>query len=264
MAVRAGLQQDYNTFNLEEGQLSNINVRIFLANEYIQNYPEQPQVKFTEKDTTIFSGIYPTLAENLTGEVDATTSDTLNKLVNSSVQGNGDELYNTQDAYQNYSNNFHLSSSLEGEKVGNSSEGAELVYIDSKKQEETSTTNFSVYNTTLDKIYYDEANSRINENKSYPLTLRGIHYSKYYYYNQLDTSPLKILKSFVTNVKDLETYSMGVSGENKIQYTKYTSVLLEKNEVLLLSIIHLLLVLILTKMGLIPQLGSLIIIIPEV
>ena len=220
MAVRAGLQQDYNTFNLEEGQLSNINVRIFLANEYIQNYPEQPQVKFTEKDTTIFSGIYPTLAENLTGEVDATTSDTLNKLVNSSVQGNGDELYNTQDAYQNYSNNFHLSSSLEGEKVGNSSEGAELVYIDSKKQEETSTTNFSVYNTTLDKIYYDEANSRINENKSYPLTLRGIHYSKYYYYNQLDTSPLKILKSFVTNVKDLETYSMGVSGENKIQYTK--------------------------------------------
>lgn len=116
MAVRAGLQQDYNTFNLEEGQLSNINVRIFLANEYIQNYPEQPQVKFTEKDTTIFSGIYPTLAENLTGEVDATTSDTLNKLVNSSVQGNGDELYNTQDAYQNYSNNFHLSSSLEGER----------------------------------------------------------------------------------------------------------------------------------------------------
>jgi hypothetical protein len=40
MAVRAGLQQDYNTFNLEESQLSNINTRIFLANEYIQNYPE--------------------------------------------------------------------------------------------------------------------------------------------------------------------------------------------------------------------------------
>lgn len=220
MAVRAGLQQDYNTFNLEESQLSNINTRIFLANEYIQNYPEQPEIKFTEKDTTIFSGIYPTLAENLTGEVDSSTSDTLNKLVDSSITGTGEEIYNSAEAYQNYTNNFHLSSSLIGDKIGNSSDGAEFVYIDSQKQEEVSTTNFTVYSTSLDQVYYDEANSRINESKSYPLTLRGIHYSKYYYYNQLDTSPLKILKSFVTNVGDLQTYSMGLNGQNKIQYTK--------------------------------------------
>ena len=220
MAVRAGLQQDYNTFNLEESQLSNINTRIFLANEYIQNYPEQPEIKFTEKDTTIFSGIYPTLAENLTGEVDYSTSDTLNKLVDSSITGTGEEIYNSAEAYQNYTNNFHLSSSLIGDKIGNSSDGAEFVYIDSQKQEEVSTTNFTVYSTSLDQVYYDEANSRINESKSYPLTLRGIHYSKYYYYNQLDTSPLKILKSFVTNVGDLQTYSMGLNGQNKIQYTK--------------------------------------------
>ena len=220
MAVRAGLQQDYNTFNLEESQLSNINTRIFLANEYIQNYPEQPEIKFTEKDTTIFSGIYPTLAENLTGEVDSSTSDTLNKLVDSSITGTGEEIYNSAESYQNYTNNFHLSSSLIGDKIGNSSDGAEFVYIDSQKQEEVSTTNFTVYSTSLDQVYYDEANSRINESKSYPLTLRGIHYSKYYYYNQLDTSPLKILKSFVTNVGDLQTYSMGLNGQNKIQYTK--------------------------------------------
>ena len=220
MAVRAGLQQDYNTFNLEESLLSNINTRIFLANEYIQNYPEQPEIKFTEKDTTIFSGIYPTLAENLTGEVDSSTSDTLNKLVDSSITGTGEEIYNSAEAYQNYTNNFHLSSSLIGDKIGNSSDGAEFVYIDSQKQEEVSTTNFTVYSTSLDQVYYDEANSRINESKSYPLTLRGIHYSKYYYYNQLDTSSLKILKSFVTNVGDLQTYSMGLNGRNKIQYTK--------------------------------------------
>lgn len=220
MAVRAGLQQDYNTFNLEESQLSNINTRIFLANEYIQNYPEQPEIKFTEKDTTIFSGIYPTLAENLTGEVDSSTSDTLNKLVDSSITGTGEEIYNSAEAYQNYTNNFHLSSSLIGDKIGNSSDGAEFVYIDSQKQEEVSTTNFTVYSTSLDQVYYDEANSRINESKSYPLTLRGIHYSKHCYYNQLDTSSLKILKSFVTNVGDLQTYSMGLNGQNKIQYTK--------------------------------------------
>lgn len=220
MAVRAGLQQDYNTFNLEESQLSNINTRIFLANEYIQNYPEQPEIKFTEKDTTIFSGIYPTLAENLTGEVDSSTSDTLNKLVDSSITGTGEEIYNSAEAYQNYTNNFHLSSSLIGDKIGNSSDGAEFVYIDSQKQEEVSTTNFTVYSTSLDQVYYDEANSRINESKSYPLTLRGIHYSKYYYYNQLSTSPLKVLKSFVTNVVDLQTYSMGLNDQGAIQYTK--------------------------------------------
>ena len=221
MAVRAGLQKDYNTFNLEENQLSNINTKIFLANEYIQNYPEQPEVKFSEKDTTIFSGIYPTLAKKLTGKVDKSTSNTLNKLVNSSITGEGDELYTSANAYQNYTNNFHLSADLiSKEEGGNASEGFELVYIDSQKQDEVSTTNFTVYKTSLDKVYYDEANSRINESKSYPLTFSGIHYSKYYYYNQLDTSPLKILKSFVTNVRDLQTYSMGVNGQNKIQYTK--------------------------------------------
>lgn len=220
MAVRAGLQKDYNTFNLEESQLENINTRIFLANEYIQNYPEQPEIKFTEKDTTIFSGIYPTLAENLTGEVDASTSDTLNKLVDSSVTGTGEEMYNSANAYQNYTNNFHLSANLVSEKKGNSANGSELVYIDSQKQEETSTSNFTVYETPLSNVYYDESNSRIIESKSYSLTLRGIHYSKYYYYNQMDNSPLKILKAFVSNVNDLKTYSMGVNSSNKIQYIK--------------------------------------------
>lgn len=221
MAVRAGLQKDYNMFNLEESQLENINTRIFLANEYIQNYPEQPEIKFTEKDTTIFSGIYPTLAEKLTGEVDSSTSDTLNKLVDSSVTGTGEEMYNSANAYQNYTNNFHLSANLVSEKKGNSANGSELVYIDSQKQEETSTSNFTVYKTPLSNVYYDETNSRINESKSYLLTFRGIHYSKYYYYNKIDNSPKKILRSFVSNTEDLQTYSLytGTDGRT-IQYEK--------------------------------------------
>lgn len=221
MAVRAGLQKDYNTFNLEEEQLGNIDTRIFLANEYIQNYPEQPEVKFSEKDTTIFSGIYPTLAEKLTGEVDSSTSDTLNKLVDSSTTGTGEELYDSANAYQNYTNNFHLSANLVSEKKGNASNGSELVYIDSQKQEETSTSDFTVYKTSLSNVYYDETNSRINENKSYLLTFRGIHYSKYYYYNKIDNSPKKILRSFVSNTNDLQTYSLytGTDGRT-IQYEK--------------------------------------------
>lgn len=221
MAVRAGLQKDYNTFNLEESQLENINTKIFLANEYIQNYPEQPEIKFTEKDITIFSGIYPTLAEKLTGEVDSSTSDTLNKLVDSSVTGTGEEMYNSADAYQNYTNNFHLSANLVSEKKGNSSNGSELVYIDSQKQEETSTSDFTVYKTPLSNVYCNEADLRINESKSYLLTFRGIHYSKYYYYNKIDHSPKKMLRSFVSNTDDLQTYSLytGIDGKT-IQYNK--------------------------------------------
>lgn len=224
MAVRAGLQKDYNTFNLEENQLENINTRIFLANEYIQNYPEQPEVKFSEKDTTIFSGIYPTLAEKLTGKVNTDTSNTLNKLVGSTTVGKGEELYNSANAYQNYTNNFHLSADLVSKQEGNASNASndpELVYIDSQKQEEVSTTNFTVYKTSLDKVYYDEANSRINKSRSYQLTLSGIHYSKYYYYNKLDNSPKKMLRSFVSNTNDLQTYSLYTGADGKtIQYNK--------------------------------------------
>lgn len=220
MAVRAGLQQDYNTFNIEETQLSNINVRIFLAKEHLQNYPEQPQIKFTEDTTTIFSGIYPTSTNWLTGRVDTDTSNTLNKLVNSPIKGEGVELYANEDAYNNYTNNFHLSSTLESDKIGNFSDGAELVYIDSKTSEEVTITEFSVYDTTLDKVYYDETRKRINDDKNYPLTLKGIHYSKYYYYNRVSDTPIQTLRSFVTNVDDLEPYALGLTEDDKIAYNK--------------------------------------------
>ncbi len=221
MAVRAGLQKDYNMFNIDERSLGNIQTRIFLANEYIHNYPEQPEVRFTEKDTTISSEIYPTLATNLTGIVDSSTSDTLNKLVGSTTEGTGEELYDSPTAYQNYTNNFHLSSNTTSDKEGNSSDKSKLIYIDSQTQEETETTNFTIFQTPLSNIYYDEANSKIADSRKYLLTLKGIHYSKYYYHSKLDNSPRKILKSFVANKQDLDTYSLGVGPDGKtIQYIR--------------------------------------------
>ena len=217
MSVRAGLQQDYNTFNIEKTKLSGIDVRIFLANEYISNSPEQPTIKFTQSDTTIYSGVYPILAKNLTGKVDQTTSEALNKLVESPISGTGKELWEDVNSYENYTNNFHIDSTRYSEKIGNYDNNT-LVYI-SSQGEETSITNFSVYKTTLDLIQYDEEQKKIDNNKYYPLTLSGIHYSKYYYTNKRNTTPANVLKSFVSNTSDLASYALIANG-SKIQYNK--------------------------------------------
>lgn len=217
MSVRAGLQQDYNTFNIEKTKLSGIDARIFLANEYISNSPEQPTIKFTQSDTTIYSGVYPTLAKNLTGKVDQTTSEALNKLVESPISGTGKELWEDVNSYENYTNNFHIDSTRYSEKIGNYDNNT-LVYI-SSQGEETSITNFSVYKTTLDLIQYDEEQKKIDNNKYYPLTLSGIHYSKYYYTNKRNTTPANVLKSFVSNTSDLASYALIANG-SKIQYNK--------------------------------------------
>ena len=217
MSVRAGLQQDYNTFNIEKTKLSGIDARIFLANEYISNSPEQPTIKFTQSDTTIYSGVYPTLAKNLTGKVDQTTSEALNKLVESPISGTGKELWEDVNSYENYTNNFHIDSTRYSEKIGNYDNNT-LVYI-SSQGEETSVTDFSVYKTTLDLVQYDEEQKKIDNNKYYPLTLSGIHYSKYYYTNKRNATPANVLKSFVSNTSDLVPYALIANG-SKIQYNK--------------------------------------------
>ena len=217
MSVRAGLQQDYNTFNIEKTKLSGIDARIFLANEYISNSPEQPTIKFTYSDTTIYSGVYPTLAKNLTGKVDQTTSEALNKLVESPISGTGKELWEDVNSYENYTNNFHIDSTRYSEKIGNYDNNT-LVYI-SSQGEETSITDFSVYKTTLDLVQYDEEQKKIDNNKYYPLTLSGIHYSKYYYTNKRNATPANVLKSFVSNTSDLAPYALIANG-SKIQYNK--------------------------------------------
>lgn len=217
MSVRAGLQQDYNTFNIEKTKLSGIDARIFLANEYISNSPEQPTIKFTQSDTTIYSGVYPTPAKNLTGKVDQTTSEALNKLVESPISGTGKELWEDVNSYENYTNNFHIDSTIYSEKIGNYDNNT-LVYI-SSQGEETSVTDFSVYKTTLDLVQYDEEQKKIDNNKYYPLTLSGIHYSKYYYTNKRSATPANVLKSFVSNTSDLAPYALIANG-SKIQYNK--------------------------------------------
>lgn len=217
MSVRAGLQQDYNTFNIEKTKLSGIDTRIFLANEYISNSPEQPTIKFTQDDTTVYQGVYPTLAKNLTGKVGQSTSETLNKLVESSISGTGKELWEDINSYENYTNNFHIDSTRYSEKIGNYDNNM-LVYI-SSQGEESSTSDFSVYKTTLDLIQYNEEQKKIDDSKYYPLTLSGIHYSKYYYTNKRNATPANVLKSFVSSTSDLTSYALIANGY-KIQYNK--------------------------------------------
>lgn len=215
MAIRAGLQNDFNTFNLEKDQLENINARIFLANEYISNSPEQPNIKFTGSETTIYSGVYPTMATELTGKVDDSTSTTLNQLVDSPIKGVGKELYEDNDSYKNYVNNFHLDAVVSIPSTGNS-EG-KLVYIDSNGNEET-TSNFTEYSTELSNVYYDEDVGKIDQSRQYLLTLSGIYHSKYYYVTR-QKSQTGILRSFVLTDGDLDYYALGIHGD-KIQFNR--------------------------------------------
>lgn len=224
MAIQAGLVNDYNTFNLKQGALKNIKCDIYLANEYISNNPEQPSIKYTKEETTISEGIFPTLSSDLTGKVDSSTSDTLNKLVGSPTTGQGQEINESEDSYLLYKNNFHINvdPSTKSE-VSSENKDSKLVYLNDQ-YEEVETSNFEQYSCTLDEIIYNESNKKID--KYFPLTFSGIHYSKYYYTNILMNNAYNdiVLRSFVVKSSDLQYYNLyNSSAFNKVLFKKAIS-----------------------------------------
>lgn len=215
MAIRAGLQNDYNTFNIRKESIRNINARIFLAKEYISNNPEQPSVIFSKTETTSSPIIFPTTANRLTGKVDSTTSKLFNELVGSPILGTGKEIYDSENAYEKYTNNFHLEPVNSSTKTGNYN--GKLSYIDSNG-EQIEISDFTEYSVSLDQIIYDEENGKIDTSKAFPMTLSGIYHSKYYYTTE-PKEQSRTLRSFVVNTEDLEYYALRVnSGTNTIQF----------------------------------------------
>lgn len=215
MAIRAGLQNDYNTFNIKKESINNINARIFLAKEYMSNSPEQPSVIFSKTETTTSPIIFPTTAKKLTGKVDGTTSKAFNELVGSSTPGTGKEIYDSKDAYEKYTNNFHLEPVNSSTGTGNYN--GKLSYIDSNG-EQVEISDFTESSASLDQIIYDEENGKIDPSKAFPMTLSGIYHSKYYYTTE-PTEQFGTLRSFVVNTEDLEYYALKVnSGTSTIQF----------------------------------------------
>lgn len=224
MAIQAGLVDDYNTFNLKQNVLNNIKCDIYLANEYMSNNPEQPSIKYTKEETTISEGIFPTLSSDLTGKVDSSTSDTLNKLVGSPVTGEGYEINTDENSYLLYKNNFHINvdPSTKSE-VSSENKDSKLIYLNDQ-YEEVETSNFEQYSCTLNEIIYNEGSKKID--KYFPLTFSGIHYSKYYYTNSLMDNAYNnvILKSFVVKSSDLEHYNLNnSSAQDKVLFKKAIS-----------------------------------------
>lgn len=217
MAVRAGLVNDYGMFNIKKSKTDRIDVRIHLAKEYISNSPEQPSVKYTGNEVSYFEGIYPTQSASFTGKVDSTTSKTLNSLVGSNIIGTGPEIYDNEDAYTKYTNNFHLYSNVTTENIGNTDDN-KLVYIDSDGNETDLLDSYTTYSAKLSAVQYDEDQQKIVDGSYYPLTLSGIHYSKFYYHNIKNTSQ-QLLTSFVVDQSDLDDYQLSVF-DNKIFFNK--------------------------------------------
>ena len=208
MQLAGGLQNSYQTFNLDIDMLKYIDVSIYLANEYITNYPEQPELLYTGDDMQdITTQLYPQYPEILTGIVDNNTSKRYNELVGG-IEGSGKELWEEEKSYLKYTNNFKLTVEEQGDKDQN------LQYITSEGdylETPISQDKFLQYNTNLENVYY-------NTNKYLGLTLRGVHLSKYCYVNKKQSSCLA-LRSFILDINDLSTYNLTVYND-KIHYNK--------------------------------------------
>lgn len=211
LAITPGLYQTYNTFNLSDKGIDALRVSIFLAKDYLDNSPVQPNVIFTEDEILMDNSmLYPVLETKCTGQLNKETSKTLNTLVGSSVTGEGKEIYADSNAYVNYKNNFKLTSTETQSNVGNgedSSGNKTLTYLTSQGKEET-ITNFQQYNKKISDIIYNDEFS-----KYFNLTLSGIHYSKYMYLTKKLENVMQ-LKSFVLNTNDLTDYQLISDGQN--------------------------------------------------
>ena len=211
MAIRTGLIDSYNTFNINRKLIDDIDSKIFLGDDIINNFPEQPRTIFSEEENVIFSGIYPINSKTLTGAVDSTTSNTLNTLVGSNVTGTGKELSEDDTSYLSYVNNYSL-------YIDKDLSDEEIEYVKSSNGEIIKGT-YPGLTVFLSQCHYDETLNKVDPNKAINFIFKGIHYSKYYYFNVLETQATSVLKSFVTNVSDLEKYALGIYN-NSIQYTK--------------------------------------------
>ena len=210
MTVLGGLQNNYGTFNLnaEEEKLAKIKVTIYLAKDELINYPEQPTIKYTGSSDMLgtYEYIQPTMATSNTwdGKADNTTSEQYNKLVNSNQQGAGAELWENEAAYENYVNDFKLTSKeAKGEEKEESLEKSDIQYIN-HKGEADNLSNYKYITKNLSEINYD---AQSGNHKYLNLTLSGMHLSKYCYLNkQNENCPL--LRPFVLSTDDLSNYNL--------------------------------------------------------
>ena len=209
MGVQGGLVNSYNCFNLLKKTIGKINTKFYYGLEYLENSPEQPNIIFSEQQSSVFNGVYPVNSDKYAGKVSGNTSDILNKLVNSPTQGTGEDLWGSEDSYKQYVNDFHLEpDNKDYTSIGNLESG-KLEYIKKDGSSSGELSDFKTYTTTLDKVLYDD--------RYLNLTFSGIHYSKYYYTTKKEAKS-GILRPFVLTDSDLSEYKIEYNNTTKEFY----------------------------------------------
>lgn len=104
LKITHNLKEDYN-LTLKE---ANLEIDVALADHDLQNYPEQPKIKFANNDLFIMEQIYPTIDEQLTGKLNF---DILGKQFNNLFNKNSG--LDNSEIYSNYWESYKDTANLE-------------------------------------------------------------------------------------------------------------------------------------------------------
>ena len=203
MAIRAGLQNDYGTFNLKEEGIKNINVSVYLANQYLETDTTNPDMITTNGDTIRFKGIDSVKDIQFKGKLEyGYLSSKFNKLIGKEVENTNDDIYSGEKSYENYKDTFNVTGKDFGPETENSSSTQE--YINYKGEVLELNTNLCK-SCTLDTVAFNEVTKSID--KYIPLQLSGVFFSKYYYLTEKEEK-VGQLRSFVLDLDDLRRYNI--------------------------------------------------------
>lgn len=183
VAVLAGLSDNYNIFNINADKQSEYIERILaIGNQYIIKSPEQPAVKFSDKQTVIYSGIYP----------------------NDEVVPSDKPMPKLPEAPKIPDNKYKLYFT-----TGSKQSSGELIYINPDYQEIT----VKEY-TYIEGFDLGSYGNEGLENDSYQIDMNFDcqHYSKYYFLNQESYTDGKVMRSFITKPADYLKYSIDNKG----------------------------------------------------
>lgn len=208
MAVRVGLENDYNTFNINQEAVDagNIDLTIYYGKDYYVNSPEQPQAKASkELPYQIFDGLYP-IFDTSRPKTDALKemSSSFNTIIESGITGSNSELWTDENSYKKYINYCRISDT----EAGLTTEDTDLTnklleYLDSNGNVvELEAGKYEVRKANLKDCQFSETNKKIIGNKKINLGLSLLHFSKYYYENTKNTKSAHILRSVVLDEDD--------------------------------------------------------------
>lgn len=200
--IQSGLYNNYNTFNLNSKQLSNIKVKVHLGKAYMMS-EEQPQIISNNDLGYVFEGIYPTNSEdinnpNFIAKIDTTYGKLLNELLGNSG-GTNNEINSKKDSYLIYKNMMSLTFPSRYNQIGTENIQYLLSFNEECPEEGIKCSTFT---TDLGQIEYNFGNSYLG------LTFTGILYSKFYELKKQLTTNAKIVRPLLYDETDLERYNM--------------------------------------------------------